>query len=318
MESFYISSREVIEAIRKKTISLLSEIQDSQIKEILIQRARYSSFVKGVLSYHIHDGLGGNFNVSEKIDFSSKLEIFCSSGAVLDNVTDGHEERNGRTTYLKEYGPTVQLFASQYALNYGLKSLFPFLSTFCRKFPDAYKLDQTIIGMLKMDTGKSTCLEDHIEMISSVNGLFNEVILAMAASTATEEEDKVKSAGNYGFNLGVGLGVYEELRDLLGEHGRRRATEVEKGRVITPMHLAKDFNYLPYIGRPLSEEEYKTLVHELEKRNALEMTRKLVKKYFEMAIKNLESVVDTTCIKKVIPLQQSIENSMDIMLSKSS
>lgn len=317
MESFYISSREIIEEIRKKIIELFSEIQESRVKDILVQRAKSSSFIKGVLAYHLHDGLGGNFDDSRKIDLSSKLEIFCSSGAILDNVIDRHEERNRETTYLREYGPTIQLFASQYALNYGLRNLLPFLGTFCSKFSDKYKLDQTILGMIKMDIGKSISLEDHLKIIGSVNGLFNEVILVMAASTATEDDDKIEAVGDYGFNLGVGLGIYEELRDLLGEHGRRRATEVEEGRVITPMHIAKGFDCSPYVGKQLSEEEYKTLLHELQKRDALEMTRNLVRSYFTEALNRLESAVNTNCIKKVRPLQESVEESMDRMLIRS-
>ena len=316
MSDFYMSSEKIREKIRERSIELLSKIKESRVRDILMQRAKFSSFIKGILAYYIHDGLDGNFSSRRKVDLSSKLEIFSSSGAILDNVIDKHEERNGKTTYLREYGPTIQLFASQYALNYGLRSLFPFLSTFCEKFSNEYKLDQTILGMIQMDTGRSIDLDDHLKMTGSVNGHFNETILIMTASVVTEDVHKIKAIGSYGFNLGIGLGIYEELRDLLGKHGRKRATEVEEGRVITPLHIAQDFNYSHYIGRQLNKAEYKILLHELQKRGSLKRTSNLACDYFQKALNKLESAVNARCIQNIKPLHTSLESSMERMLVK--
>lgn len=316
MEGFYNSSRKIIEDIRNKSIELLSEVKEKRVKDILIQRTKTSSFIKGVLAYHLHGGLSGNFDDTRKIELSSYLEIFSSYGTILDNVIDRHNERNGRTTYLLEYGPTIQLFASQYALNYGLRKLFPMLGTFSRKYSEKFKFDQILMGMIKMDIGKSINLEDHLKTIGSVNGFFNETILVMASSIATKDEKKINSVGDYGFNLGIGLGIFEELRDLLGEHGRRKATEIEEGRLITPIHIAKGFDYSPYVGKKLSEEEYKKLLYELQNRGALEVTRDLVKEFFAKSLDNLESTVTTECVREIKPLHVSIEDSMDRMLTK--
>lgn len=136
MINFYKQSEGVIESIRKRVMNLLFSIEEVRIRDVLMQRTRSSSFIKGVLAYHLHKGLGGKFDDDTKIGFSSKLEIFCSSGTILDNVIDRHEERNGETTYLKEYGLNIQLAASQYALHYGLRQLFPFLEIFFRKYSE--------------------------------------------------------------------------------------------------------------------------------------------------------------------------------------
>lgn len=101
MSDFYPLSEKIREKIRERSLELLSKIKENRVRDILMQRARFSSFIKGILAYYIHDGLNGNFSNRRKIDLSSKLEVFSSSGAILDNVIDGHEERNGKTTYLK-------------------------------------------------------------------------------------------------------------------------------------------------------------------------------------------------------------------------
>ena len=54
-------------------------------------------------------------------------------------------------------------------------------------------------------------------------------------------------------------GIHDEVRDLLGEHGRRRATEVESGRMILPLHYVRDldpsFRVQDYVGKILDAEE---------------------------------------------------------------
>ena len=136
----------------------------------------------------------------------------------------------------------------------------------------------------------------------------------MAASTATENVHKIKTVGDYGYNLGVGLGIYEEMRDLFGKHGRRKATEIESGRVITSLHLAEGFNYSYYIGRKLSSREYNNLLSELHKRNSLEKTKNLASDYLQKALNCLESVVNFRCIRNIQQLHTSLEDSMNKIL----
>lgn len=314
MITFYRQSEEVTEKIRKRIVDLISNIEEIRIRNVLMQRTKSASFIKGVLAYHIHQGLGGTFNDVKRIDFSSKLEIFCSAGAILDNVIDRHEERNGETTYFREYGLNIQLAASQYALHHGLRLLFPFLETFSKKYSEKYKVDQAVLGMVKTDIDVSSSLEEHLQTIGLSNGLFNEIPLVMAASLVTEDDSKIDSIGKYGLNLGIALGIYEELRDFLGKHGRRRATEIEGGRIITPLHLVREFDFSYYLGRQLSEEDYTTLFHELKNRGALNETKNLVLLYFQKAAKHLESAVNKDCMRRIRPLQDSVEDSMNRML----
>lgn len=169
--------------------------------------------------------------------------------------------------------------------------------------------------MVRTDIDRSTSLEEHLQTIELSNGLFNEVPLVMAASIVTEEDYKIDAVGNYGLNLGIALGIYEELRDLLGKHGRRRATEIEEGRIITPFYLAKEFDFSPYLGRQLSEENHRTLLTKLRTKGALDETKNLVLLHFAKSLEYLKLAVDEECITKVRPLQNSVENSMNKMLA---
>ncbi len=279
-----------------------------------MQRDLTSSFLKGILAYNIHEGVGGDYSSNQKLDLATGIEMFCSAGALFDNAIDGHEERNGRTTYLREYGTWMQLAASQYVLHYGLKILMPFLEDFGKYYSHRYRIDEAVLGMVGMDIERSNSLEEQIETIEKSNGIFNEVPLIMAATTGTKNKAKIDDIGEYGFNLGAGFAIYEEIKDLLGEHGRRRATEVEGNRFIIPLHLAKslDQNFKPdlYLGKKLDDKEYDSLIKTVVSSGALERSVGFVEEYFIKANSSLLNAVNCNCYQQLAPLTYSARQSL--------
>ncbi len=313
-EKFYIQSKNIREKIRKKIYLSLSKTPNKKLRDIILQRNTTSSFLKGIMAYYVYEGLEGNFSEEKKIDLASGIEIFCSVGAIFDNAMDNHEQRNEKTTYLKEYGREMQFAASQYVLHYGLKFLLPFLEGFSKDFPNFYRGDEAVIGMIKTDLERSKNLYDQIKTIELSNGIFNETPLVIAAANATKDKNKIELVRQYGFNLGTGLGIYEELRDLLGEHGRKRATEIEKGRAIIPLHYAskldREFNFNSYLNNSLSEKDYVFLIKKLNFCGAIGNTVSLAKDYLDKAHNSLEKAVNQTCVDKLRPLSDSIKDSL--------
>ncbi len=317
---FYEESSDIREEIRNRIRERLSNLGNHKIKNVVMQRNSYSSLVKGVMVYYLHEGLKGPLTHKEKIDLASGIEIFCSSGVILDNVVDEHDKRNEHTTYLKEYGPEIQLAASQYALHFGLKLIFSFLHNFCISHSERYQIDEAVLGMIKTDIEQSKNLHEQITAMELSNGLFNKVPLVMAATAATNDKFKITEIGEYGFNLGVGLGIYEEVRDLLGEHGRKKATEIKDGRFIIPLHFAvranKQFDPLSYLGKELSGREYSNLIRILVNTKSLDSTADLANTYFEKAIACLKNAVEADCVDKLKPLSDSAKVSMQEFILK--
>ncbi len=319
-KEFYLQSEEIRENIRERIYNRLRKISNKKLKNIILQRNSTSSFLKGIMAYYVHEGLKGKLSSNKKIDLASGIEIFCSAGAIFDNAMDNHKKRNGKTTYLKEYGREMQFAASQYVLHDGLKFLFPFMGRFSKSFSNLYRINDAVLGMVKMDLEQSKDLEDQIRTIELSNGIFNEVPLLISATNATENADKINLIKKYGFNLGTAFGIYEELRDLLGEHGRRRATEIEKGRTIIPLHYAskidKNFNFNIYLKNPLSEKDYKLLIRRLNSCGAIKSTISLTNSYLDKAYNSLEKAVDQDCVDKLKPLSSSVKHSLDYLLHK--
>lgn len=319
-KTFFKESEKLREEIRERITKKTEGIKHPKIRNIVMQRNSTSSFLKGILAHHIHEGVGGKYSSDQKLELATGIEIFCSGGALLDNTIDGHEERNGRTTYLREYGTWMQLAASQYVLHSGLKVLMPFLENYSKNYYQCYRIDEAVLGMVGMDIERSNSLEEQITAIEKSNGIFNEVPLVMAATTGTKDDTSIEEVGKYGFNLGAGFAIYEEIKDLLGEHGRRRATEIESNRFITSLHLAKsldpDFKTDSYLGKKLDDREYNSLIKDIVNNRALERSVELVEEYFNKANASLFNAVNFDCYQQLVPLTDSALQSLHSLKQK--
>lgn len=315
---FFGESKQVREAIRKRLGEVTGLVCHPKLKNIICQRNKTSSFLKGVISYFIHEGVGGCLPEKDKVELATGIEVLCSSGAIFDNAIDGHEERNGETTFLKEYGVWMQVAASQYVLHHGLKMLFPFMQTYIRYFAHMYSVDESVIGMVGMDIERSNSLEEQIRTTERSNGRFAEVPLVIAATTGNNDEKVIKCISNYGFNLGTALGIYEEVRDILGKHGRRRATEIEGGRFAIPLHYANEmsgFNAEQYVGQNIDEEAYDSMIRGVVQSGAMRKTQDLAANYFQKAEKALYSGINKTCFDKLNGLPTSISLEFERVIS---
>jgi geranylgeranyl pyrophosphate synthase len=309
MNSFFEESMDVKEAIRKNIDVVISKVSHPKLKDIIRQRNKTSNFLKGTIGYFIHEGVGGTFSEKKKLELAAGIEVLCSSGAIFDNAIDGHEEKNGETTLLKEYGVWMQVAASQYVLHYGLKMVLPFMGAYIQKFSHMYSVYDAVVGMVGMDIETSSNLDEQIKTIEKSNGGFAEVPLVIVATTGTDNPAKIENISKYGFNLGTALGIYEEVRDILGKHGRRRTTEIEGGRFAIALHYAnemQEFNAKQYVGETINDRTYDSMIQGLIQSKALRRTQSLAASYFQKAEDTLRLAVNQPCFEKLSGLPKSV------------
>ena len=311
---FFENASKLREKLRENIRSHLSKVENGEIRHIILQRNSSSYFIKGTIAYYLQEGLRGDLSDKEKIEISSGLEILCSAGAILDNVIDEHYERNNQTTYLREYGNKMQIAASQYVLHYGLKLLFPFLNNLSKKIAEYYKIDLAVLGMVGMDIKGAQDKNDHIKIVERTNGLFNGSTLALVASVATTDLFKIDNVFKYGFNLGSALGFYEELRDLFGEHGRKKGFEIEQGRKILPFYYFEErfpnSRISNIFKNGFTENKYRVLINELISSGAIKDTESLIERYVCEASKYLKSTVTPRSFDILNELNESIVFSL--------
>jgi len=316
---FFGASVQIRKDIHRRIRQVTDQVPHQKLKDIIHQRNKNSSFLKGTMSYFIHEGVGGKLSRKDKIELATGIEVLCSSGAIFDNAIDGHEERNGETTFLKEYGIWMQVAASQYVLHHGLKMLFPFMNIYTRKFSHMYSIDEAVVGMVGMDIERSKNLQEQLKITERSNGRFAEVPLVIAATTGTDDKAIIEKISGYGFNLGTALGIYEEVRDILGKHGRRRATEIEGGRFAIPLHIANErgyFNLENYVGRVISDAEYAEMIKKIISSGAMRETQNLAIEYFDQAETALYIAVNRNCFDKLNSLRTSVSSEFEKIISE--
>lgn len=292
--NFFKDTENVREEIYKNVSSKFTNLENDSIKDILLQRQKTSSYLKGITSYLIHNGLSGPLNHGKNIDLASAIETYSTGLVILDNIIDSHKIRNNETTYLEEHGLQKNILAANYAIHLGLLDLAPFLNnlTTSKLGIDSDFLKNSLEGILLMDIEKPTDSLSILDSISKVNGNSLSIPLAITASNATNDMYRIGDILNYANDTGIAFGLHEEIRDLIGEHGRNFGTEISSGR--TPYSLSylnekePSLNLKEYIGKNLSKKDKETLINILKNRGAFKHTQKLIHRHLDYGIDRLK------------------------------
>jgi len=317
---FFRDTKRLREEIRSNVLSQFSKIQTKKVKDIVLQRQQNSSYIKGITSYHIHNGLNGSLPHNDLVDLAGAVEIYSTSMVLIDNLVDKHNQRDGETTYLQEYGPEMMGLASVYATNVGLLKLAPYLHNFfgITEVDGLDAIGKAITSAVSMDFEKPTQPQQILENIVRVNGITLGFPLGLVASTATNDKLVIFEMMRYGTDTGTAFGLYEEVRDFVGEHGRGRASEIKAGR--TPYFVAdlalRDslFNPNHYIGRNISDLEQEKLLELLRGKEALKRTQKLIKNHLGYGRDLLRKNLNEEEFEILDSLRITIEDSLDKMV----
>ncbi len=319
--NFFYKTAELKGKILERIVKDFSTIKDKRIRQILLQRQKSTNLIKGISSYYIHKGLNGKLNEDENIKLSSAIEIYSTGLVILDNIIDSHEIRDGKTTYLKEYGVKLNTLASHYSTHLGIVRLIPHINKFLEITGElgGNSIEDAIEGMISMDLNKPIDSPSILEAITRVNGITLGVPLGISATTATNNRAVIYDIIKYGVDTGIAFGLYEELRDFRGKHGRKRALEIENGR--TPYFFVackeRDSNFIPnkYVGKKIGDYEYFLLLDELRESGALKHTSNLIKNHLGYGEESLKKNLNKRYFDKLNLLKHTIEDSLPELIS---
>lgn len=317
---FFKITQSLRNKVRNNVEACFCKIPDHRIKQILLQRQKTSSFLKGISSYYIHKGLQGRLSEIDLIEVSSSIEIYSTGLVILDNIIDNHGLRNGRTTYLKELGYKVNMLASYWATHLGIYKLLPHTTNFLKIIED-FDFDiveDAIIGMISMDIDHPKSSATALDTISKVNGITFGVPLAITASTATTNPLSIYDIYKYGLETGTAFGLYEELLDLMGQHGRHKASEISCGRKPYCLLICEEtnswFNADDYMGKHLTEESHRKLINELRIGGALDSTVRIIEKNLESGRKRIAQQLEENNYRLLDILRITIENTLQSLI----
>ena len=320
--NFYSRNKTLEDKIREKVINSFLSISDLHIREILIQRQKTSCYIKGISSYHIFKGMASDYDENRNIELSKNLEIWSTGLVILDNISDSHKVRNNATTYLKEFGVEKSAIAACYATHLGLIDLSEYIYKLNLLTSDfgSFSVAKSVDGAINMDMNHPTLDCDILDAIARVNGLTLSLPLSISAIAANDDKEVIFDILKYGYDTGIAFGLFEELRDLVGIHGREKASEIKSGRV--PYYLARAKKIDPkidlkrFVGKNLDTKDYINLISILEKTSAIEHTSKLIKNHLEYGRKRIEWRLSKESYYELDLLRKTTEvNLANILLS---
>jgi len=319
-KDFFRDTEKLREEIKANVLNHFNKVENKQVRDIVLQRQQNSSYIKGITSYHLHNGLNGGLSHIDAIDLAGAVEIYSTSMVLIDNLVDKHTQRDGKTTLLEEYGPEMMGLASVYATNVGLLKLSPYLNNFfsITEVDGFDAIGKAITSAISMDVGHPTKPSEILENIVKVNGITLGFPLGLVASTATNNKLSIFEMMRYGTDTGTAFGLYEEIRDFIGEHGRDKASEMKSGR--TPYFLAdldsrdSSFNSSDYVGKDISDTEHKKLLELLKGKGALKRTQRLIRNHLGYGKDILQRNLNLEEFEILDSLRITIENSLDRMI----
>lgn len=320
VKDFFRDTRKLREEIKSQVFNQFSGIEIKEVKDIVLQRQQKSSYVKGITSYYLHRGLNGNLSHNDLVSLTTAIEVYSTSMVLIDNLVDKHTQRDGETTYLEEYGPKMMGLASVYAANVGLLKLTPYLNNFLgiTEVDGIDAIGKAITSAVSMDVEKPTNPQQILENIIRVNGITLGFPLGLVASTATDNKLIIFEMMRYGTDTGTAFGLYEEIRDFVGEHGRGKASEIKSGR--TPYFIAdlasrdNSFNPSDYVSKDISDLEHEKLLELLRGKGALKRTQKLIRNHLRYGSDILRRNLNKEEFEVLDSLRTTIEDSLDKMV----
>lgn len=318
--NFYEKTREIREEIKERVRGEFMKIKENRMRNILLQRQETSSFIKGVSSYYICNGLNGSLSHEENLQLASNLEIYSTGLVILDNIIDHHTIRNNKTTFIDEYGIEINTLSSHYAIHIGLLYLMPYIQKFSEIIGDdvVISVGKAIEGMISMDIDKPNTSQLILDSIAKVNGLTLAIPLSLSAVSAITEPSIIYDIIQYGYDTGMSFGLYEELRDIFGEHGRRRFSELRSGRapfcLVRCMERDRTLDFSEYIGKDMSEKEEEKLIEILKNSGSIDYTAVLVKRHLEYGSSILKKHLNKYEFDIMDSLRITTENELERML----
>lgn len=160
--------------------------------------------------------------------------------------------------------------------------------------------------------------EEHLKIVSGKTAALISAACQTAGYLALKSDEEVKSLRDFGFNLGLGFQLLDDVLDYSGSterFGKPKFADLEEGRVTLPLILA--LQNLPETKRnlckkllrsdPLSAEDKDTIYEFIRETNSIQETLERARKYSNLAIKALSQAFDhSTARDQLIGLAQEL------------
>ncbi|MBQ8123552.1 MAG: polyprenyl synthetase family protein [Ruminococcus sp.] len=220
-----------IELTDKSLKEFLSKEGDSEAQSKLVEAMRYSleaggKRVRPVLVYAFCEALGGNFK--DAVTAACAIEMIHTFSLIHDDLPamDDDDYRRGKPSCHKAYGEAMAILAGDalsvlpFEMNADDANLSPEQKiSIVSLLANAVGKDGMIGGqVMDMAYEKRTDITDEMlrAMYRNKTGQLIAVSCVMGGICADADRDKLRTAAEYGFRLGLAFQIIDDILDVTG------------------------------------------------------------------------------------------------------
>ena len=294
---------------------LLTSYVDERTKEIVnYQASTGGKRIRPALAILSCQLLGGK--IEDVLYPAAGLEILHNYSLIIDDIIDNSNLRRGELSCWAKFGKSIaQCIGVDYsaaifqAANKSKESV-----KISELFAKTMKIgvDGEILDILFEQSGRKNesyvvenryrevTKEDYLEMISKKTAFLFQTSCEVGGICAGANHRKIEALKNYGFNLGMGFQIQDDILDIFGKKRllnkgiNKDIIERKRGNIVILLALkelpvATREKFLAIIGKKkIKEADIEQALNLIKKVNAYQKARELGKSFIEKSKENLK------------------------------
>ncbi len=277
--------------MRSEFETLLDQCEWLRVPSTCAEAANYALFHSGnrmrpLLALSSYAAIRGAWHDPQIIDFAILLEWFHKTSLVLDDILDGDDFRKGKPTLHRAYGHNPALMTGIAMLCVGYDGLARKNATAEWQAVGTAILDglnQCLTGQAEDISWESAVgdVEAYLAVIAGKTASLSRLALQIAGLLAQGSEQQVADLANYGFYLGMGYQMLNDLKNFLGIEdlagkGKHNDTDVSRPNIVGALAYEHGWQTSDWKRDPekvaclveaaegLAEEQFQTCLNHLE------------------------------------------------------
>lgn len=250
---------------------------------------------------------------------SAVIEYIHTATLLHDDIIDGAKYRRNRPTANSLYGNDIAVLCGDFLYSrsyitlteYGAKDVQMILSSAALTMSEG-----EVIQLLKTGDINIT-FDDYIQIITRKTAVLFSAACEIGGRIAQVNEDKIKALKDFGYYLGLGFQMTDDILDYMGDEkvtGKKNGTDLYEGKLTLPVIKLLEYvneNEKNIITEMFSkhernENDLKILKDIMEKYNIKEISEQTADEYINKSLTSLDVFHDNEYKKALIALALSM------------
>lgn len=246
---------------------------------------------------------------------SAVIEYIHTATLLHDDIIDGAKYRRKRPTANNLYGNDVAVLCGDFLYSrsyitlteYGAKQVQMILSTAALTMSEG-----EVIQLLKTGDINLT-FDDYIQIITRKTAVLFSAACEIGGILAEVSEDKIKALKDFGYYLGLGFQMTDDILDYMGNPeitGKKNGTDLFEGKLTLPViktlekadENEKNIITEVFKKKERNDNDLKVIKNIMEKYNIEKISEKTADEYINKSLNSLDIFEDNDYKKALIAL----------------